>query len=51
MRDLRDELADWSLEEVGRVTGVPFAEALVEFNLHKVTGDGGEEHLAGDAID
>lgn len=51
MRDLRDGLADRSMEEVGGVTGVPLAEALVEFNLHKVAGDGGEEHLAGDAID
>lgn len=48
--DLRDELADRSLEEIGRVAGVPFAEAVVEFELHKVAGDGGEEHEGREAI-
>lgn len=43
--DLWNVFADRSLIEVNRVTGVPLAEALLEFDLHEVTGDGGEDHM------
>lgn len=39
------------MEEIGRVAGVPFAEAVFEFDLHKVAGDRGEEHERRLAVD
>lgn len=46
-----DGLADRRLEEVGGVAGMPLAESIFEFDLHEVAGDGGDEHLDGNAID
>lgn len=43
---LRDALADGGVVKVGGVAGVPLAEAVVEVELHKVAGDGGNEHVA-----
>lgn len=31
---------------MGRVTGVPLAEAVFELELHEVANDGGDYHLA-----
>jgi len=39
------------VEELGGVAGVPAAEALIEFELHEVARDGGDEHVAGAAVD
>jgi len=38
---------NWSLEEIGGITRVPFPVTIVEVKLHEVTEDGGEEHLTG----
>ena len=50
-RDLGDEFVDGSVEEIGGVTGVPFAISVLEFELHEVTSDGSDEHVAGATID
>lgn len=42
---------DRSGEELGGVAGVPFAESVVEFELHEMAGDGGDDHGAGTAVD
>lgn len=39
------------MEEIGGVAGVPAAEPVVEFELHEVARDGGDEHAAGAAVD
>ena len=36
---------------MGRVIGVPFAEAVFELELHEVANDGGDHHLAVLAVD
>lgn len=42
---------DGSGKEKGGVAGVPFSKAVLKFELHEVAGDGGDEHVAGAAID
>ena len=37
--------------EVGGVAGMPFAEAIVELELHEMASDGGDEHVATLAAD
>jgi hypothetical protein len=44
-------LADGGVEKFGGVAGVPAAEAVIEFEFHEVARDGGDEHVAGAAID
>lgn len=38
---------DRSLEEIGGIARVPFAVTRIEFELHEMANDGGEEHFTG----